>query len=152
MLRPPKMIESLLVATDGSETAGTAVERAAALAHAVGASAHVMTAYQPLRAHVAPGAAVDPEVADWAVRSDARAEAILDRACAAFRLHGVEAQPHSHRGDAADGILEVAERLEVDLVVVGNKGLTGARRFLLGSVPNKVSHHATCSVLIVQTT
>ena len=39
-----------------------------------------------------------------------------------------------------------------DLVVVGNKGMTGARRFLLGSVPNNISHHAPCSVLIVKTT
>ncbi len=39
-----------------------------------------------------------------------------------------------------------------DLLVVGNKGMTGAKRFLLGSVPNKVSHHAPCSVMIIRTT
>jgi len=52
----------------------------------------------------------------------------------------------------ADAILDVAEEQEADLVVVGNKGMTGAKRFLLGSVPNKVSHHAPCSVLIIRTT
>ena len=46
------------------------------------------------------------------------------------------------QGDPADAILDVAEEQEADLVVVGNKGMTGAKRFLLGSVPNKVSHHA----------
>ena len=56
------------------------------------------------------------------------------------------------KGDAADAILDVAEEQAADLIVVGNKGMTGAKRFLLGSVPNKVSHHAPCSVLIVRTT
>jgi nucleotide-binding universal stress UspA family protein len=46
----------------------------------------------------------------------------------------------------------VAEERGSDLIVVGNKGMTGAKRFLLGSVPNKVSHHAPCSVLIIRTT
>ena len=67
-----------------------------------------------------------------------------------------EAWPRSRRsrasGDAADAIVDVAEEQRCDLIVVGNKGMTGAKRFLLGSVPNKVSHHAPCSVLIVRTT
>ena len=49
-------------------------------------------------------------------------------------------------------ICEVAEKEGVDLIVVGNKGMTGAKRFLLGSVPNQVSHHSPCNVLIVKTT
>ena len=55
-------------------------------------------------------------------------------------------------GDPADAILDVAEQVNADLIVVGNKGMTGAKRFLLGSVPNKVSHHAPCSVIIIRTT
>ena len=55
-------------------------------------------------------------------------------------------------GDAADAIIDVAEEQRSDLIVVGHKGMTGATRFLLGSVPNKVSHHAPCSVMIVRTT
>jgi nucleotide-binding universal stress UspA family protein len=58
---------------------------------------------------------------------------------------------YARQGDAADAILDVAEEQRVDLIVVGNRGMTGAKRFLLGSVPNKVSHHAPCSVLIVRT-
>ena len=46
----------------------------------------------------------------------------------------------------------MAEEKHADLIVVGNKGMTGAKRFLLGSVPNKVSHHAPCSVMIIRTT
>ena len=58
----------------------------------------------------------------------------------------------AREGDPADAILDVAEEEGADLIVVGNKGMTGAKRFLLGSVPNKVSHHAPCSVIIIRTT
>ena len=61
-------------------------------------------------------------------------------------------QTHAIEGEPAEAILDAAEKTEADLIVVGNKGMTGARRFLLGSVPNNVSHHAPCSVLIVRTT
>ncbi len=65
---------------------------------------------------------------------------------------GVEVHTHAREGDPADAILDVAEERKTDLIIVGNKGMTGAKRFLLGSVPNKVSHHAPCSVLIIRTT
>jgi nucleotide-binding universal stress UspA family protein len=65
---------------------------------------------------------------------------------------GVEVQTIARQGEPADVILDVAEEQNADLIVVGNKGMTGAKRFLLGSVPNKVSHHAPSSVLIVRTT
>jgi nucleotide-binding universal stress UspA family protein len=146
------MFDSMLVATDGSETAAKAVSEAADLAAGTRARVHVMTAYQPLRARVASGRAVDPEVGDWHLAEDSRADSILDQACTTLRLRGVEAEPHARKGDAADAILDLAEELGTDLIVVGNKGLSGARRFLLGSVPDKVSHHAHCSVLIVHTT
>jgi nucleotide-binding universal stress UspA family protein len=61
-------------------------------------------------------------------------------------------QTHPVEGDPAEAVLSVAEETKADLIVVGNKGMTGARRFVLGSVPNNVSHHAPCSVLIVRTT
>jgi nucleotide-binding universal stress UspA family protein len=69
-----------------------------------------------------------------------------------MRAKGVEAESHARLGDPADALLEVAEEEGADLIVVGNRGMTGAKRFLLGSVPNKISHHAPCSVLIVRTT
>ena len=64
---------------------------------------------------------------------------------------GVPTETYARQGDPADAILDVAEERGSDLIVVGNKGMTGAKRFLLGSVPNKVSHHAPCSVLIIRT-
>jgi nucleotide-binding universal stress UspA family protein len=77
---------------------------------------------------------------------------VLDGAAAVARKEGIEVQTHPVEGDPAEGILNVAEETKADLIVVGNKGMTGARRFLLGSVPNNVSHHAPCSVIIVRTT
>jgi nucleotide-binding universal stress UspA family protein len=68
------------------------------------------------------------------------------------REAGVSVNVYPRQGDPADAILDVAEEREADLIVVGNKGMTGAKRFLLGSVPNKVSHHAPCSVMIIRTT
>ena len=65
---------------------------------------------------------------------------------------GVKVNTFARQGDPADAILDVAEENKADLIMVGNKGMTGAKRFLLGSVPNKVSHHAPSSVLIVRTT
>jgi nucleotide-binding universal stress UspA family protein len=105
-----------------------------------------------VRAKVAQGRTVDPEITEWHLAQDSRADSILDEARASLRLRGVEAEPHARKGDPADAIIDLAEELGIDLIVVGNKGLSGARRFLLGSVSNKVSHHAPCSVLIVHTT
>jgi nucleotide-binding universal stress UspA family protein len=65
---------------------------------------------------------------------------------------GVDVNVHARQGDPSDVILDVAEELGADLVIVGNKGMTGAKRFMLGSVPDRISHHANCSVLIVHTT
>ena len=73
------------------------------------------------------------------------------RAPSALKESGIEVETMAREGDPADAILDVAEEKKADLIVVGNKGMTGAKRFLLGSVPNKVSHHAPCSVMIIRT-
>jgi nucleotide-binding universal stress UspA family protein len=80
-------------------------------------------------------------------------QAVLDEEAERIKANGVSVvQTYAREGDPADAILDVAEETNADLIVVGNKGMTGARRFLLGSVPNKVSHHAPCNVMIVRTT
>ncbi len=79
-------------------------------------------------------------------------DAILAEAEREVSEAGVKVHTFARQGEPADAILDVAEEQGADLIVVGNKGMTGAKRFLLGSVPNKVSHHAPCSVLIVRTT
>jgi nucleotide-binding universal stress UspA family protein len=144
------MFKSIVVGTDGSPTATRAVERAVELAELCGAEVHLVTAHAADRAKVSVGRSVAPEAADWHVDPDFKAEAVLERAAGLFRGSGVEPERHAPRGDAADALLRVAEECGADLILVGNRGMTGARR-MLGSVPNKVSHHAGCAVMIVPT-
>jgi nucleotide-binding universal stress UspA family protein len=63
----------------------------------------------------------------------------------------VDAEFHAATGPPAEAIVQAASRLGADLVIVGNKGMRGAKR-VLGSIPNSIAHHAQCSVLIVDTT
>ena len=94
-----------------------------------------------------------PEDMQWMVNPREDVDATLEEAAEHRReAAGVDVEIYARQGDPADAILDVAEETKADLIVVGNKGMTGARRFLLGSVPNKVSHHAPCSVLIIRTT
>jgi nucleotide-binding universal stress UspA family protein len=142
------MYQSIVVGTDGSETAQRAVDHATRLAAALGGRLHLVSAYQPLR-----GSRIDaPEGAAkvWAIAPDAEVEAIVEEALARIRATGVTVKSHTVTGDPADALLEVAERENADLIVVGNRGMHGMHR-VLGSVPNKVSHRARCSVLIVAT-
>lgn len=146
------MFESIVVGTDGSETAREAVRQAVELAGRHGARLEIVSAYEPVpasRLREAPQAA--PEDEQWLVTRREEVDATLREAAAQAGASGVTAAVHARQGDAADAILDVAEEQGAGLIVVGNRGLTGAKRFLLGSVPNRVSHHAPCSVLIIRT-
>src|SRR5919197_4715747 len=144
------MFKSIVVGTDGSPTATEAVKRAAGLAAGWGAELHVVSAHVPRQAKVAVGTASVPEAASWTPDPDFKVDAVLDKATSVCKDGGVEVKVHAPKGDPADALIEVAKREGADLIIVGNRGMTGARR-LLGSVPNKVTHHAPCSVLVVNT-
>ena len=147
------MFESIVVGTDGSETATKAVRSAVELARAVGATVELVSAYEPVPAQQLAAERRDaPEDLQWAINPREVVDATLEAAAEVAKEEGVTAQVYARQGDPADAILDVAEEQNADLIVVGNKGMTGAKRFLLGSVPNKVSHHAPCSVLIIRTT
>ena len=148
------MFTSLLVGTDGSETAAVAVRRAIEMAAGLRARLAIVSAYEPVSDPRLRGEhVVAPKDAQWAINPHDDVLALLEQARAQADDAGVSAvETFARQGDAADAILDVAEEQRCDLIVVGNKGMTGAKRFLLGSVPNKVSHHAPCSVLIVRTT
>jgi nucleotide-binding universal stress UspA family protein len=145
---------SILVGTDGSETAHTAVRRAVDLAAGLGARLQIVSAYEPVSDQRLRGEQVNgPADLQWMINPHDDVMALLDAAQAEAQHAGVtDVETFARQGDAADAIIDVAEELRCDLIVIGNKGMTGAKRFLLGSVPNKVSHHAPCSVLIVRTT
>lgn len=147
------MFTRIVVGTDGSETAAEAVRQAIDLAKLSGASLSIVSAYAPVSGRRVSGeqqqAPVDVQY-EIGPREDVNL--VLDAAAAEAKREGIEVQTHPVEGDPADAILNVAEETKADLIVVGNKGMTGARRYLLGSVPNNVSHHAPCSVIIVRTT
>lgn len=149
------MYQAIVVGTDGSATASEAVRRAAALAAGLGVPLHVVSAYRPV-AVLAGGA--PPEMpmpatvlaeCEAAMASDAND--IIEHAVADLTQAGVRAVGHAVPGAPVQAIMTVAAVEGADLIVVGNKGMHGARR-LLGSVPNAISHAATCDVLIVATT
>jgi nucleotide-binding universal stress UspA family protein len=147
------MFRSIVVGTDGSDTAAQAVRQAVDLAGAVGAKLELVSAYSPVSVQrLSEERRQAPEDLQWAINPREDVDATLEAAAGIARDAGVEVEVYPRQGDPADAILDVAEEREADLIIVGNKGMTGAKRFLLGSVPNKVSHHAPCSVLIIRTT
>jgi nucleotide-binding universal stress UspA family protein len=147
------MFKSIVVGTDGSDTATQAVRSAVDLARSVGAKVELVSAYEPVPAQrLAEERRHAPEDMQWAINPREDVDATLASAAELGKQAGVEVSTYARQGDPADAILDVAEEQGADLIVVGNKGMTGAKRFLLGSVPNKVSHHAPCSVLIIRTT
>jgi nucleotide-binding universal stress UspA family protein len=123
------------------------------LARAVRAKLELVSAYELVPSQRLSEERRDaPEDLQWAINSREDVDATLEAAAELAREADVAVNTYARQGDPADAVLDVAEELEADLIVLGNKGMTGAKRFLLGSVPNKVSHHAPCSVLIVRTT
>jgi nucleotide-binding universal stress UspA family protein len=147
------MFRSIVVGTDGSDTASQAVLQAVDLARSVGAKIELVSAYEPVAGQrLREERRQAPEDLQWAINPREDVDATLETAAQVARDAGVTVDLYARQGDPADAILDVAEEQQADLIVVGNKGMTGAKRFLLGSVPNKVSHHAPCSVLIIRTT
>lgn len=147
-------IKRIVVGTDGSDSANKAVDQAVELAEALGADLELVNAFEvPSRAELERLRAEIPDpdlafIADPANQSDL----MLQRLAEPIKAKGINVRTWSRGGDAASYIIDVATETDADLIVVGNRGMTGAARFLLGSVPNKISHHAPCSVFIVQTT
>jgi nucleotide-binding universal stress UspA family protein len=147
------MFGSIVVGTDGSDTAKEAVRQATELAKTLGSSIHLVSAYEPVSdSRLREEREEVPEDLQWMVNPREDVNTTLEDAAGELKETGVEVEVHAREGDPADAILDVAEEQKADLIVVGNKGMTGAKRFLLGSVPNKVSHHAPCTVMIIRTT
>ena len=140
------MFETVVVGADGSATAAEAVRQAIGLVKLTGGRLHIVTAYKPQQLRSAAGEEFSKSLSTGDV-----AESVLADLASRARSNGVEVQTHQKDGDPADAICEVAAQVKADLIVVGNKGMTGVRR-VLGSVPNSVAHQAPCAVLIAFTT
>jgi nucleotide-binding universal stress UspA family protein len=136
----------IVVGTDGSGRAGVAVHKAFELAQLTGATVHAVNVMHTSAAFEDPHSAqlVMDELRD-------HAEGIKEHVTDEARRNGVTLEFHSSVGEPAEALIELAEKLHADLVVVGNRGMSGMKRFVLGSVPNRVSHKCPCSVLIVNT-
>jgi nucleotide-binding universal stress UspA family protein len=123
-----------------------ALKEAARYAKALACELHIVSAYEPMHGTKVAGEPVEGQ----SVPADAKVRTVVDEAAAAARMDGVQASTHTVTGDPADALLDVAKKLDASLIVVGSRGMHGMKR-VLGSVPNKVSHSAHCSVLIVST-
>ena len=143
------MFGSVLVGTDGSERAGRAVDVAVDIAKGQGATLVLVAAFRDEDAHW--------ETISGSARGRRRrslreaAEQVLMRSARHAEERGVEVDWEARGGHPADVLLDIAAERAIDLIVVGNKGMSGARRYLMGGVSDKVSHHAPCSVMIVRT-
>jgi nucleotide-binding universal stress UspA family protein len=145
------MFKTIVAGTDGSASAALAVEQAVALAEQSGGSVHVVTAYRPLseREVFDRQRGLPPHLRDE-VDAAAAARSVLERVTGAVEGRDVDVRLHARVGEAGHVLVRVAEEVGADLIVVGSRGMTGVGR-VLGSVPNHVSHHASCSVLIQHT-
>ena len=140
-------MQAVVVGTDGSPNAEAAVRRATEIAKGGGAVLHLVSAYPD-----------DPTYSETISSSAKRdpinlrevAESVLTRMERNIESEGVEVITHAREGDPADVILDVAEEQDADLIVVGARGATGLKRFLLGSVPGKLSHYANRDLMIVR--
>ena len=146
------MYKTIVVGTDGSTTARAAVAHAAGLAEAFGSSLHVVSAFRPPSVAVALAPETMAAFAAHNADEEARAnvEESLREIAKELEQRGIAVSTYAVPAAAADAILDVAANVGADLIVVGSKGMSGARR-IIGSVPNSVTHHAPCTVTVVRT-
>jgi len=144
------MFQRMVVGTDGSVTATSALKDAARLAALCSAELHIVSGYHPKSALSVTGAGSDVE--PWMVGSEYEVEGILRDAADIARRSKIEVTTHHEAGNPAKALVTIAEKVDADLIVVGNRGMKGLKGKVLGSVPNEVSHRARCAVLILDTT
>lgn len=137
----------IVVGTDGSATATNAVVEAILLASALDRPLHVVSAYKSGATKVS---SLPPEF-QGSLTSLGHVESVLEDVADRARSRGVTAHTHARDGDPATVLLDLAEELGASLLVVGNKGIGSAKRFVLGNVPSKVVHHSPCSTYVVHT-
>jgi nucleotide-binding universal stress UspA family protein len=143
------MIKTIGVGTDGSETAQKAVDFAMDMAERYQAKLVIASAYRPVAEDRLKKEKTDaPQEVQWSINPAEEVDATLRSAEERAGERGLDYLSEARNGDPADVLCEIAADHEVDVLVVGNKGM---HRRILGSVPNTVSHKAPCSVMIVKT-
>jgi nucleotide-binding universal stress UspA family protein len=145
------VFSKIVVGTDGSATAAGAVSLAVDLARSTGATLHVVSAYKDPVTSVAvahAGAVTVTDTSFTAAALKTAGEELL--ADVAKGVEGIPVETHCVAGAPADVLIDIAESVNADVIVVGSKGMKGARR-LIGSVPNSVAHRSRCHVVIAKT-
>jgi nucleotide-binding universal stress UspA family protein len=144
-------LKTIVVGTDGSPSSMKAVHEAATLSAATGADLYIACAVRLAQdvAALAPVGMTLP--GGWDEQAHAEAAAAVARAAEVARQAGASAEGRVLTGEAAHALMGLVDDVDADLLVVGSRGMTGAARFLLGSVPNRCAHHANCSVMVVRT-
>lgn len=167
---PPKEIvdyDSILIGTDGSPTATRAVEMASKLATSVGIKPTIVCVYTPpteqeLKRMASPQDPVEqwragrgerdvPDEFRWRIAGATQAEDILDRAAEHSSAQGADAEVRAVEGHPAETLIAIAEDESFDLIAIGSVGMSGPKRFMLGNVPHRISHHAPTDILILHT-
>jgi nucleotide-binding universal stress UspA family protein len=141
-------IRRVAVGTDGSDTAGKAVAAAFELAERYEAALVVLSAFDG-RAGAVSGPRLSPAAhPEWASNAAEHVERILATVEEAAAERGIACTTAMAEGDPGEVLVALAAEHGADLLVVGSKGM---ERRVLGSVPNTVTHKASCSVLVVKT-
>lgn len=145
-MKSERTISTVAVGTDGSTTAGKAVEQAAEIARRFEAKLVLLSAFGD---SAAPTAAVEDIELQWTTKSSAVVSSLLDQLEERFSQEGLECETRAEQGDPTEVLVRLASECDADLLVIGNKGV---KRRVLGSVPGGVTRKADCSVLVVKTT
>jgi nucleotide-binding universal stress UspA family protein len=162
------LYSSLLVGVDGSPTSMRALDAASRLSATLAIKPTVVCAYEPLSESELDAVRADesdaiaqwgasrtladtPAEFRWRIAAAAEANDVLERAVDHAAKFGVDADARAVQGAPAEVLLDIAERENIDLLVVGSVGMTGAKRFMLGNVPHRLSHHAPTDLLIMKT-
>jgi nucleotide-binding universal stress UspA family protein len=144
--------KKMLLATDGSEEAELATRAAVELAENTSSKLHVvyvepMPDFMKKNAAGTPG--YDRELYEM-IEGEGR-ETLRKLVWRVKVAGGSVAEAHLRMGAVAEEIVDLAGELEVDLIIVGSRGLRGIKRALAGSVSESVFRHAHCPVMVVRT-
>lgn len=144
------MFKTIAVATDGTETADKAVDVAIDIAERYGARLLILSVYTPPSDKQLEQARSQlPEEVQWTIHAAGQVDTILRAAVYRARERGLDSDTVARQGEPAEAICAMAAEHDVDLLVVGNKGM---HRRVFGSVPRSVCQRAPCSVVVAKTT
>ena len=139
-------MNAIVVGTDGSRGSEAAIQKVIELAHGSGATVHLVCAYPGRSTLERIGLTAKSDTVDLrGVAID-----IVSREEHRFDNQGLPVEKVVREGDPANTLLDVAEEVKADLIVIGAGGTPGHNRAMAGSVASKLAHHAQTSLLIVR--